>query len=339
MHSLTSPQQFVSFDSEWHFARSDFRFEVLHMASSGSNKAGPDLREQLEKGGAAEHAPSESSKTCSVSKSAGSATSIPDAGQMSSGSNIGSTEGIRCLHRQHRRHSPKAMREQAAPKTIRALDLESRGIPPPRAAQLHSEMTSKGKAAITQQEAQDHLRHQQSSQSLAGPRSIIEGSMLDHLRHQHRSRSRSRPSLEHRGVTEHVSPGCSATGPQQSDQIHRRASPVCNDDDDSDGYSDRKNRSSDSEGEIAYKLDAITIEYRFPSGESACRSLSISYWGLSCGVLWFHLRCCRVDMDNVKLLVGTQVINEYMKIELLTSVREQLQATPGVLRITVVRSL
>ena len=78
----------------------------------------------------------------------------------------------------------KAMREQAAPKTIRALDLESRGIPPARAAQLHSEMTSKGKAAITQQEAQDHLRHQQSSQSLAGPRSIIEGSMLDHLRHQ-----------------------------------------------------------------------------------------------------------------------------------------------------------
>ena len=45
---------------------------------------------------------------------------------------------------------------------------------------------------------------------------------------------------EHRGVTEHVSPGCSATGPQQSDQIHSWVSPVCNDDDDSDGYSDRK---------------------------------------------------------------------------------------------------
>ena len=211
MHSWTSPQQFVSFDSEWHFARSDFRFEVLHMSSSGSNMAGPDLREQFEKGGAAEHVPSESSK----------------------------------------------------------------GILP--------------------------------------------------------------VGLEHRGVTEHVSPGCSATGPQQSDQIHRRVSPVSNDDDDSDGYSDRKNRGSDSDREIP---DAITIEYRFPSGENACRSMSISFdRGLSCGHLWHHLRACRVDMDNVKLLVGTQVINEYMKIELLTSVREQLQATPGVLRITVVRLL
>ena len=222
MHSLTSPQQFVSFDSEWDFARSDFRFEVLHMASSGSNRAGPehrgvtehvspgcsatgpqqsgqkqrgdpehvvpDLREQLEKGGAAEHAPPESSKICSVSKSAGNATSIPDAGQMSSGSNI------------------------------------------------------------------------------AG--------------------------LEHRGVTEHVSPGCSATGPQQSDQIHRRVSPVCNDDDDSDGYSDRKNRGSDSDDEIP---DTITIEYRFPSGENACSSMSISFdRGLSCGHLWLHLRACGV---------------------------------------------
>ena len=114
MHSLTSPQQFVSFDSERDFARSNFRFEVLHMASSGSNKAGPSKRifEQLEKGVAAEHAPSVSSK------SDGSATSIPDAGQMSSGSNMGSTEGTRFLHKQHRRHSPKAMREQAAPKAF-----------------------------------------------------------------------------------------------------------------------------------------------------------------------------------------------------------------------------
>ena len=104
-----------------------------------------------------------------------------------------------------------------------------------------------------------------------------------------------------------------------------------------DESSHRKNRGSDSEGVIP---DAITIEYRFPSGENACRSMSISFdRGLSCGHLWHHLRACRVDMDNVKLLVGTQVINEYMKIELLTSVREQLQATPGVLRITVVRLL
>ena len=108
------------------------------------------------------------------------------------------------------------------------------------------------------------------------------------------------------------------------------------DDDDSDGHSDRKNRGSDSDDEIP---DTITIEYRFPSGENACRLMSISFdRRLSCGHLWHHLRACRVDMDNVKLLVGTQVINEYMKIAPLTSVREQLQATPGVLRITVVHS-
>ena len=59
----------------------------------------------------------------------------------------------------------------------------------------------------------------------------------------------SRAGPEHRGVTEHVSPGCSATGPQQSGQIHRRVSPVCNDDDDSDGHSDRRNWSSDSDDE------------------------------------------------------------------------------------------
>ena len=44
-------------------------------------------------------------------------------------------------------------------------------------------------------------------------------------------------------------------------------------------------------------------------------------------------------MDNAKLAVGTQVVDEYMKMALLASVREQLQATPGVLRITVVHSL
>ena len=34
-----------------------------------------------------------------------------------------------------------------------------------------------------------------------------------------------------------------------------------------------------------------------------------------------------------------QVVDEYMKMALLASVREQLQSTPGVLRITVVHSL
>ena len=109
------------------------------------------------------------------------------------------------------------------------------------------------------------------------------------------------------------------------------------DDDDSDGHNDRKNRGSDSDDEIP---DTITIEYRFPSGEIACNSVSISFdRGLSCGHLWRHLRACGVDMDNAKLAVGTQVVDEYMKMALLASVREQLQATPGVLRITVVHSL
>ena len=114
MHSLTSLQQFVSFDREWDFVRSSFRFDVLHMASSGSNRAVPehigvtehvspgcsatspqqsdqkqrgdpahvvpDLRERLEKSGAAEHAPLESSKIGPVTKSDGNVTSTPDAG-------------------------------------------------------------------------------------------------------------------------------------------------------------------------------------------------------------------------------------------------------------------
>ena len=60
--------------------------------------------------------------------------------------------------------------------------------------------------------------------------------------------------------------------------------------------------------------------------------------GLSCGHLWRHLLDCGVDMENKKLAVDSQVVDVYMKIALLTSVHEQLQATPGVLRITVVHT-
>jgi hypothetical protein len=41
-------------------------------------------------------------------------------------------------------------------------------------------------------------------------------------------------------------------------------------------------------------------------------------------------------MENKKLAVDSQVVDVYMKIALLKSVHEQLQATPGVLRITVI---
>ena len=108
------------------------------------------------------------------------------------------------------------------------------------------------------------------------------------------------------------------------------------DDDDSDGHSDRKKkkRGTDSDEEIR---DITQIEFRFISGEEACRPLSIMLdLGLSCGHLWRHLLDCGLDMENKKLSVGSQVVDVYMKIALLKSVHEQLQATPRVLRITVV---
>ena len=76
---------------------------------------------------------------------------------------------------------------------------------------------------------------------------------------------------------------------------------VCNDDD-SDAHSDRKNRGSDYDDEIR---DIIQIEFRFISGEEACRPLSIMLdLGLSCGHLWLHLLDCGLDMENKKLSVG-----------------------------------
>ena len=83
----------------------------------------------------------------------------------------------------------------------------------------------------------------------------------------------------------------------------------------------------------------IQIEFRFLSGEEACRPMSILFdRGLSCGHLWRHLLDCGVDMKNKKLLVDSEVVEVYIKIALVTSVHEQLQATPGVLRITVVHT-
>ena len=60
---------------------------------------------------------------------------------------------------------------------------------------------------------------------------------------------------------------------------------------------------------------------------------------LSCGHLWWHLLSAKVDMAHKQLVVGSDVIGVFMKLALHPAVREQLQATPGVLRITVVHSL
>ena len=83
----------------------------------------------------------------------------------------------------------------------------------------------------------------------------------------------------------------------------------------------------------------IKIEYIFPSGEEACRPLSISFdFRLTCGHLLWHLRWCGVDIETNKFAVDIQVIDVYMKVALFASAREQLQATPGVLRVTVVHT-
>ena len=58
----------------------------------------------------------------------------------------------------------------------------------------------------------------------------------------------------------------------------------------------------------------IQIEYRLPSGEQACRPLSISFdLRLTCGHFWWHLRMCGVDMENKKLAVDTQVVDVYSR--------------------------
>ena len=108
------------------------------------------------------------------------------------------------------------------------------------------------------------------------------------------------------------------------------------DDDVSDGHIVQENRRSVFDDEIP---DIIKIEYRFPSGEEACRPMSIPLdFGLSCGHFWRHLCDCGVDMEKNKLAVDTQVVDVHMNVVLLASVKKQLQATPGVLRITVVHT-
>ena len=154
---------------------------------------------------------------------------------------------------------------------------------------------------------------------------------------------------EHRGVTEHVSPGCSAASPQQSGEIHRQVLtlltsgdvvPEHSDDEESPTSDERTNGrrvlsllNSDKED------PPIRIEFMFLSGKQACCPMLLMFDPeLSCGHLWWHLLSAKVDMAHKQLVVGSDVIGVFMKLALHPAVREQLQATPGVLRITVVHS-
>ena len=165
----------------------------------------------------------------------------------------------------------------------------------------------------------------------------------------HASSGSSGAGPEHRGVTEHVSPGCSATGPQQSGQIHRRVLtllksgavvPEHSDEEDSPTSDERTN------GRRVLSLlnsnednPPIRIEFMFLSGKQACCPMLLMFDPeLSCGHLWWHLLAAKVDMAHKQLVVGSDVIGVFMKLALHPAVREQLQATPGVLRITVVHS-
>ena len=137
---------------------------------------------------------------------------------------------------------------------------------------------------------------------------------------------------------------------QQSGQIHRRVLtllksgvvvPEHSDDEDSPTSDERSNGrrvlsllNSDEDN------PPIRIEFRFLSGKEACCPMSLTFHPeLSCGHLWWHLLAAKVDMAQKQLVVGSDVIGVFMKLALHPAVREQLQATPGVLRITVVHSL
>ena len=52
-----------------------------------------------------------------------------------------------------------------------------------------------------------------------------------------------------------------------------------------------------------------------------------------------HLLDCGLNMENKQLVMGNHTLDVCMKLALLKSVREQLQATPGVLSITVVHAV
>ena len=96
----------------------------------------------------------------------------------------------------------------------------------------------------------------------------------------------------------------------------------------------------DDSDDVVVLSDIIQIEFRSISGEDACRPLSIMLdLGLSCGHLWRHLLDCGLNMENKQLVLGNHTLDVCMKLALLKSVREQLQATPGVLRITVVHAV
>jgi len=101
-----------------------------------------------------------------------------------------------------------------------------------------------------------------------------------------------------------------------------------------------RNQIVDDSDDVVVLCDIIQIEFKFISGEDACRPLSIMLdTGVSCGHLWMHLLDCGLDMENKQLVMGNHTLDVCMKLALLKSVREQLQATPGLLRITVVHAV
>ena len=68
---------------------------------------------------------------------------------------------------------------------------------------------------------------------------------------------------------------------------------------------------------------------------------SVNYVGLQAGVwpLWGgHVCECGMCVDTVQLMVADQIVHEYLNIAHLASVRDQLHATPGSLRVTVINS-
>ena len=85
----------------------------------------------------------------------------------------------------------------------------------------------------------------------------------------------------------------------------------------------------------------LRIEFRLLSEVEACHqaSITLDFW-LYVGHVGRHVRECGTCVDNVQLMVGDQIqiVHEYMGIAHLASVRDQLHATPGVLRVTVVHS-
>ena len=67
-----------------------------------------------------------------------------------------------------------------------------------------------------------------------------------------------------------------------------------------------------------HHYDRVQISKRRGSMQS---NVNLVWPGLSCGHLSRHLRDCGVDMENAILAVDTQVVDAYIKMALLTSVK------------------